>query len=408
MATVSRRIIELQEYGSVQLPDGALSDEAAVMLHRHYAAQISLAPPSFLTNRCWQLTAQGYVGFIPVTPDLGISLKPKVPIANLFRMLEVAYSLREFRVFEGLVGVASLTDFYEHLAIILSRRVLDRCRRGIYREYVPYAETLPYMRGQLNLQPMLRAPWRVEIPCRYEEHTADIEENRILAWTLHRILRSGLCQETRALPSVRRAYRAMQQTVKLEPYGARSCVNRLYNRLNSDYHPMHALCYFFLDQSGPSHELGQDNMLPFLVDMPRLYERYVAEWLKRKLGDQFAVKAQERYAIDPGANLHFDIDLVVEERASGQVRWVMDTKYKAPSGGPASDDVQQVVAYAEAKGAREAILIYPKPLANPLNQRIGDVRVRTLTFSVEDELHEASQRFIQGLVQAKAAVSGEV
>ena len=54
------------------------------------------------------------------------------------------------------------------------------------------------------------------------------------------------------------------------PVGADRCVGRTYNRLNADYEPMHALCRFFLENSGPAHARGDRSMLPFLVNMPRL------------------------------------------------------------------------------------------------------------------------------------------
>jgi 5-methylcytosine-specific restriction enzyme subunit McrC len=397
LASAERRIIELEEYSSRRLPRHELSDEVAQVLHRDFSRQVAVQPPSFLNGHEWELAGLGFVGFIPVTSELGLQLKPKVEIRNLFRMLEVAYSLREFTIFDDLFDAKSLAEFYEHLAIVLSKRVMDRCRKGIYAQYLAQDEALPYVRGQVNLQPWLRTPWRVEIPCHFEEHTADIEDNQLLGWTLQRILHSGRCTEARSLPTVRRAYHALRQTVTLQPYGALSCINRLYNRLNADYHPMHALCFFFLDHSGPSHELGDHKMLPFLIDMAGLFERFVAEWLRCNLADRYLVKAQDNYTIDPGAGLHFKIDLVVEERRSGQVRWVMDTKYKAPPGGPAASDIQQVVAYAEAKEATEAILIYPTLLTSPLNSRVGNVRVRTLTFSLDGDLDLAGQRFLQTL-----------
>ncbi len=53
------------------------------------------------------------------------------------------------------------------------------------------------------------------------------------------------------------------------PVGPDSCDGRTYNRLNADYEPMHALCRFFLNNSGPTHERGDRPMLPFLVNMSR-------------------------------------------------------------------------------------------------------------------------------------------
>jgi 5-methylcytosine-specific restriction enzyme subunit McrC len=68
----------------------------------------------------------------------------------------------------------------------------------------------------------------------------------------------------------------LQGAVQTYPVGPESCVGRTYNRLNADYEPMHALCRFFLENSGPTHERGDRSMFPFLVDMSRLYELFVA------------------------------------------------------------------------------------------------------------------------------------
>ena len=53
---------------------------------------------------------------------------------------------------------------------------------------------------------------------------------------------------------------------------------------------------------------------------------------------------------------------------------VLDTKYKTHK--PLADDIAQVVAYAESKGCREAVLIYPQPVETALDERIGDIRAR--------------------------------
>lgn len=389
-------VLQLHEYQPAFFAPTQLSEADAQLLHRHYRAQVDVQPPSFLNQQRWQLTARGWVGYIPLTPALGISLQPKVPLANLFGMLEVAYSLQSFRFLHGLFDAATLEEFYERLAHILARRIIERFRKGIYRSYVPQAEALPYVRGKLDVAPLLQKPWQVAVHCQYEEHTTDVEENQILAWTLQRILHSGLCTEARALPSVRQAYRLLQQTTTLQPFNADACVQRLYNRLNSDYYPLHALCHFFLDESGPSHALGQRKMIPFIVDMARLYERFVAEWLKAALRTRYTVQAQERYAIG-GAGPHFDIDLLISDKTSGQVRWVMDTKYRVPDAMPNADDIAQVIAYAEAVGAAEAILIYPVPLARPLDQRVGKIRVRSLTFALAGDLAEAGEEFLAKL-----------
>ena len=62
-----------------------------------------------------------------------IVVKPKVPIASIFGMLEVAYKLKSFKIVEGETAVQSLEELYQRVASILAQRVNDRCRKGLYR-----------------------------------------------------------------------------------------------------------------------------------------------------------------------------------------------------------------------------------------------------------------------------------
>jgi 5-methylcytosine-specific restriction enzyme subunit McrC len=202
------KIIELTEYTPIRFPPRDISPLIGEMLWRNYGAQVAVDFPSPITDGQWQLTSQGWVGFIPLTPELGISLQPKVELKNLFGMLEYGYRLK-IRFLEGLWDSNSLEEFYERLANILARRVLDRGRKGFYRAYIPRNEKSGFIRGRMDLPAAIRRPWDTRIRCHYEEHTPDIPENQILAWTLSRIARSGACTE-RVQPTIRRAYRALQ------------------------------------------------------------------------------------------------------------------------------------------------------------------------------------------------------
>jgi 5-methylcytosine-specific restriction enzyme subunit McrC len=207
-----------------------------------------------------------------------------------------------------------------------------------------------------------------------------------------------MCTE-RALPIVRRSYRALQGFVTLRPYQPKECVSRLYNRLNEDYHPMHALCRFFLEHSGPSHQVGNRTMLPFLLNMERLYELFVAEWLNAHLPSELSLKMQERVEIDQKHNLHFDIDLVIYNARTGDSCYVLDTKYKI-SPTPLSSDIAQVIAYAQTKNCHDAVLIYPVRLGNPIDTWSRDIHIRSLVFSLDGDLEQAGQNFLSELLQS--------
>ena len=387
-------LLELTEYEPHVLPRDRFTQDLARSLWQSHGAQVSIEEPSFKNENRWVLTSQGWVGYIPLSPELHLALRPKVPLDNLFRMLEYAYKVGVF-LKDDIVHVESLEDLYESLALVLAQRVLERARRGLYRTYIPLEEHTPYVRGRVDLRHASQAPWDPRIRCHFQEHTADIEENQILAWTLYAVPRTPLLTD-RARPQVLQAYRQVRPFVALEPVDPSQCLRRLYHRLNEDYEPMHALCHFFLENVGPSYRSGERNMVPFLIGMAHLYEEFVARWLEHRGIDGYHLRAQHTMSWDRENGRQSRMDLVLADADTGEPVCVLDTKYKAPDK-PSDEDIYQVVFYAHLLGCHEAALVYPVPLVSPINTWIGDIHVRTLTFALEGNLDEAGERFLAEL-----------
>lgn len=159
---------------------------------------------------------------------------------------------------------------------------------------------------------------------------------------------------------------------------------------------MHALCYFFLDRLGPAHQAGQRQMLPFLVDMAQLFESFVAEWLRAHCPPHLKLRVQ---APVNNPDVKAVVDVVLVDADTGQVRYVLDTKYKVPAGKPSEKDIYQVVAYAQDRHCSEAVLVYPATLPQPLDTHWGgSVRVRSLTFALDGELEAAGLTFFKELL----------
>lgn len=391
-------IIELAEHTPVRVDREKLPVEAAEMLKKKFSDKIAVEMISFGPDSDWQLTAQDWVGYIPLTPEVSIRLLPKkgVKITNLFGMLEYAYGLKSFHLSEkGLYDCDTLENFYDRLANILAHRILDRARRGFYHSYQPKSEQLSYLRGRIDLQRASLRPWEVKLECHFEEHTSDIRDNQILTWTLLQILRSGLCTKNSS-QSVSHAYRKLLSFAEPEPCGPEFFLDRIYNRLNDDYRPMHALCRLFLEHLGPAHNIGNHEMIPYLVNMANLYELFVAEWLKAQNLVGYSIEAQRDIIIDHRQNMKFRMDLVLCDGSSQQPKCIMDTKYKI--GTPSMSDIHQVIAYAEAIGCTDAILIYPVKMQSPLDMMVGDIHVRSATFSLEGDLDEAGWDFVHEIL----------
>jgi 5-methylcytosine-specific restriction enzyme subunit McrC len=203
-----------------------------------------------------------------------------------------------------------------------------------------------------------------------------LEENAILLWALYLASRIGLKREE-VKRQVRQAYRNLIGAVSFEPKIARDCTGRFYHRLNDDYKPMHGLCRFLVEQTGFGTNIGNYDFLPFSLDMPKLFEEFVAEWLNGNLSVKLRVDPQYHVQLNATADLSFRIDLVLRDRMTGQALAVIDVKYKAADK-PSESDIQQVVAYAIELGVSRGHLVYPFRLSQPVQAQIGNVKISTI------------------------------
>jgi len=398
--------IKLVEFQTCILDISELSQADAHHIHIQFGDKVNVEWPTPKTAEKWQLKSLGWVGFIPISGQTGISLQSKVPLTNLFGMLEYAYDLQSFKVLEGLYDCKSILDFYEKLATLFAVHFLKRAREGLYRTYQEEYATSPYLRGRLDIPALCRTPVKSRIPCYSENHTIDIEDNQIVAWTLHIIFRSGLLAREKSRNLVRKADRVLRNSVTLKPFCDFDCIGRTYTRLNSDYEILHKLCRFFLQNTGPTQNLGGHSMIPFLVNMASLFELFVTRWLEKHLDGRYKLKKQETLSIGEHGSLRMVMDLLLCERNTGKPLCVLDTKYKAYHS-VSNADYNQVVAYADAVGCQNALLIYPQELIYPFDEKPGRIRVRTAVFNLGKNLDKAGAKLLSRLYTILAE-SGQV
>jgi 5-methylcytosine-specific restriction enzyme subunit McrC len=383
-------IITLKEYQSQEIPRELISYDLKEKLCREYSKQIEVSLIADRKGDHWRIKAQGYVGYIQVSPDFAIFIEPKAPIKNVLAMLEYTPEFKGFK-FPKLVNCHTLQDFLNSLATLLANQVLEKCRRGLYRSYISQNANLEYVRGRIDIPKAIQKPWQIKIPCQYQENTHDNEDNQIIFYTLHRILRSQLCTEN-TQTKVYKAFHALQGYVNLYPFTAVDCRDRHYSRLNQDYRYLHLLCQFFLDCTAPTHNQGQRSSFSFLIDMPSLYETFVAAWLKKNLPNHS--RLEEQCNIDIGLTCR--IDLVIKDIQSEECKFILDTKYKVKET-VSSQDLHQVRSYAIAMQCSEAILIYPQDLTKTFDCKRDAIRTRSLTFALDDDLDQCGQRFLANI-----------
>lgn len=386
----------LEEFDEKKFSKARLPTELGHALWKEYGRRIQVEFPSPKTGDRWVLKNLGYVGVLPLSRDHTLSLQPKVPISNVFRMLEYAYRLDIFHKSDDVIGAESMQEVYESLARVLARRICDRGRSGLHRCYVGREQRLGVVRGRVDLRRLSAQHPDPRLFCQFEERTPDHADNQILLYALDRIVRSRLCRE-QARRETRNAYRLLRGAVSLVTFAEREIASRTYHRLNQDYRGLHALARFFVVNTGPKHGAGDEAMTPFLMDMPRLFEEFVAAWLKEHLPSGFRLIAQETGTYDSENQIRYRVDIVLYD-GSGRPFAVVDTKYKRETG-PASDDIAQVVTYATKKGCEDAILVYPHGGSQTKPFAVGNVKVKTMGFPLDGDLKSDGQRLMERIVR---------
>ena len=389
-------VIELLEAEALALPRDAISEQTALRINA--SRDFFLEFPSPANDFQYQIQCLTKVGYIPIDPDTMVRVSPKVPISNLFGMLELAYNLKSFKFFDGTVGIESINEVFENLASILASRILQRVRTGLHGEYVEYERDLPVVRGRIDALRTVRllAIGGSSVSCQYEDHTRDIDDNQILLGTLQVVAKLDF-QRPDVKLLVDKARRALAGTItprRIEPV---ECINRLYSRLNDDYAPMHGLCRFFLEHAGPGIDRGASDLLPFVVDMPRLFETFVERWLRLHTPESILFTGQHIAKLDANKNLNFTIDIVMADRETRQPKAVIDTKYKRDDT-PSESDIQQVVSYAVQMGVNKAFLVYPRKLPDPMIGRVGHVTVEALAIDLSANIEDAAEQLLQDLM----------
>jgi 5-methylcytosine-specific restriction enzyme subunit McrC len=134
--------------------------------------------------------------------------------------------------------------------------------------------------------------------------------------------------------------------------------------------------------------------------MPRLFEQFVAEWLRKNAPSRVSVKSQYKVDLDGSGRLSFKIDMVLFDAVENRPLAVLDTKYKGNEM-PTEQDIQQILAYAGEMGVKDAYLIYPSPTTETLDlpPRISPIRVHTLIFNLGADIEVAGKQFLDGLLR---------
>jgi 5-methylcytosine-specific restriction enzyme subunit McrC len=393
-----RKTLVVLEYGSISIGSNELSTSDVRELRESSFVDIQRS----MDSDQYVVTAKEWVGQFPIGDSISIRVEPKIPIANIFWMLDVALDLRSLRVWDdALERVASIEDVFEQLSKILARQVSRRIRKGLHRAYVERTEDIEVVRGRVDVSASVsRLRSAPRLICSFDEHTADTIDNQILLRALE-LASSVPIRDEGIAASVRRVRRDLAGAVSSRAIRPQDLVSCKYSRLTEDYRPLHALSRFFINHVGPKLDSGESEVMPFAVEMPKLFEEFVASWLNEHAPPILEFIPQYTLQMSANIDLKLRVDLVAKRRDTREIVAVLDTKYKAHNR-PDTSDVGQVALYAHETGARRAVLIYPFYLKEPFRATSRDVEISSLGLDLSTAEKPSMDSFMNSLLKTIA------
>lgn len=356
--TVTRGVLEMIEWEERSIRGAALSPN-----DRRIAEQLIPSRRLFVDELASgvRIRSQSWVGLIRFD-KFDIRVVPKLADGNarLVQMLAMTGGIRAAWQNEATRNLRTKRqdDLLDLLSILLVRECERILAGGVLHDYIEREEALPVVRDRF----LADRQWRKRygqfhvLECRFDEHESDIDENRLLAFSLGRS--KALLRDRdlfRRVLSLHEQFASICESDCIDPMTLRSRL--VYYRLNSHYADAHQLCWLILEAMGIKDLLASGFVKSnvFLVDMNLLFERFIRKLLEFCVGSAYRIRYQLKTRSilwDANRNRPYSVVIPDFQLIGLEGSLIVDAKYK-PGRKLDNSDIYQCFLYAQAFGSAE-------------------------------------------------------
>lgn len=369
-----------------------------------------------------RLTAGKYIGLIPLTPDITVDVRPKLPVRNLARILDHA---------RASLGSVALDRHYETtddqgvtvLEFLLSNLVSSLQgvqERGYLKNYTRRLDA-GALRGRLLAGQTLKSLWsrgeRHKVATEAFGQTVDIAANRVIKLAMENAM-ATLCRVRPTSPILKEANRAHGEFPRsvspIQHTDLQICRAALKSRSlpasrGYYYRPME-ISQLLLSNAAVSLERtgGDIQLQTFILNFEEVFENYLRHVLEMRAPAGCDVRDGNgdgaRPLYDDRPDPPAQPDIVLEYAGSRPV--IVEVKYKDK---PDRADVNQVVTYAAAYRATTVVLVHQAKATaqngTKLRGTINSTRIYTYGFDLAAHDLEAEEAAFVAAMSAFAQPS---
>lgn len=368
--------ITLREYQASEL-QGLTREEADSIQTavRDLTMQIGKQPGSYLA------TPGSLVGGVSLT-GLDVQILPKIGIERLLFLVSYAVDPESWK--PVLQSFRDADSVVEAIAPAFAYLVSRATQRGLLHGYRSHEESLLSVRGRIRFEDQLRTRWGIAPPIevRYDDHTADIDENRVLKAALYWLTRVRI--RSAAVAAQLNHLLSRFEGVSLNSYQRGALPQIPLSRLNRHYEPAINLANLILANTSFDVGHGEASGSSFLLDMNDVFEAFLYRALLESLSVPASVfrRGSSGLTLDEAARVRLAPDLSWWH--GGRCVFVGDAKYKRLDGVRFKHaDLYQLLAYATAANVDHGLLVYAAGEADPAAHKVRFAGIELLVTSLD-------------------------
>ena len=342
--------LTLREYEDYPVNFSLEKGQLSALAEAHIAVR-----PSVAEGQTYVLQPSSYIGTAHIG-GLHVVVRPKVCIDRVMFLVAYAMDPKNWRQYN--FDLIQATDVLESIIPAFVHHTRQAVRRGLLQGYRRQEEAQHTVRGRIRFDEQIKRRFGVPLPIEvvFDEFTEDIEENRLIKAALHRLA----CLPARSHLARRdvNALRPGFDTVELSAYN-RGTPEVQYTRLNNHYRPAVELARLIIENSSLELHHGEVTGASFLMDMNKVFERFLYVALQEELKLSKSEWIHEKpLTLDEASAIKLNPDLVWW--SGGRCRFVGDAKYKRLNPDAPNADIYQMLAYCIAADLPSGLLIYAK------------------------------------------------
>ncbi len=356
--------VNLQEYASSEYR--LTADQLDALLQESKTLDLTIESVRGARGR-YRLKPGSTVGALEVD-GISVLIKPKIEMTQLLSL--ACYAMSKLEIRKELFDFEEAETLPDVLALALIAAARHAFGRGLLRGYLTEEEALHTVRGRIRFDEQIRRRYGIPLPVelRFDEFTEDILANRLVKAAAARLGRMTLRS-----PDARRGLgwvAAILDNVSLLEFRRRRVPEVRFDRLNEHYRDVVGLARLILLYSEFESFRGDVRASGFLIDMNKLFQEFVTQALRERLGiSANTLQSEKKVPFDQDGSVKLEPDLSWWD--GGKCTFVGDAKYKKIDDRSAPNaDLYQILAYATALDLPGGLLIYAKGEAEAATYKI--------------------------------------